>query len=101
MFEIWQRRQILKASVVAPALQLLAKLRAEHAIAQAGAEPVVRMGQAMDGRRPMRVNLPCVPPGSHTGLPKYVMHLMLDQWAGLAGFRYTQLVAEVHLTWWA
>ena len=91
MFEIWQRRQILKASVVTPALQLMAKLRAEHDSAQAATEPVFRMGQAMEGRRPMRVNLPCVPPHSQTGLPEHVMHLMLDQWASLAGFRYAAL----------
>lgn len=103
VFEIWQRRQILKASLVAPALQLMAKLRAEHELARAAAEPVVRMGQAVEGRRPMRVNLPCVPPGSLTGLPEYVMHVMLDQWSGLAGFRYATCciiytrVVSVHL----
>ena len=94
VFEIWQRRQILKASVVTPALQLMAKLRAEHDLAQAAAEPVFRLGQAMEGRRPMRVSLPCVPLHSQTGLPEHVVHLMLDQWASLAGFRY----AALHVT---
>ena len=88
MFEIWQRRQVLKTTVIEPALQLMTKLRAEHDIVQAGMEPVSCMGQAMEGRRAMRVNLPCIPPDSQTGLPEYVMHLMLDQWASLAGFRW-------------
>lgn len=88
VFELWQRRQILKASVVTPALQLLAKLKAEHDLAQAASlAELTRLGQTGQGRRPLRVNLPCAPPGSLSGLPTHIMHLMVDQWASLSGFR--------------
>ena len=95
VFDLWQRRQILAKSVLKPALQLLTKMKAEHASADAAAA-ALRTGQLPLLRRPMRLVMPYASLHSDTGLPTFTVSLPLDQWGSLAGFRCCPPVCLSH-----